>query len=210
MKQTTLIVIRHGETVANRENIFRGRMDFPLNEVGYRQAELLAKELLQYKLDAIYSSPLSRAIDTAKPIAKYQSLHIELEDDLTNICLGEWEGVPHKEISEKFPSEYDLWRTEPEKLKIPGGESLADVQARSVSAIERLVQKYCGQTIAVVSHRAVIKPLIAGLIGLPAPYFWKIHMDNSSYSIIYHTDLRGYMIYMLNYNRHLDNFVYET
>jgi len=209
MEHTTIILIRHGETVANRENIFRGRMDFPLNEVGIHQAECLAKELLKFKIDAIYSSPLSRALDTAKPIAAMQNLEIEIEPDLANISLGIWEGMPHKEVSQKFPQEYHLWKTEPEKLKIPGGENLADVQSRSVSAIERIIQKHKGRTIAAVTHRAVVKPLIAGLIGIPAPYFWKIHMDNASYSIIHHNDLQGYLLYQLNCNRHLDKFVVE-
>lgn len=210
MERTTLIFIRHCETVANRENIFRGRMDFPLNENGFRQAESLAQELLRFKIDVIYSSPLVRAMDTAKPIAREQKKDIITEPDITNISLGSWEGVSHKEISEKFPKMYHLWRTEPERLKIPGGETLSDVQKRSVSAVQHIVSLHNGKTIAIVSHRAVLKPLIAGLIGIKQPYFWKIHIDNASYSIVHYTALRGYMLYQLNWNRHLSDFVVEV
>ncbi len=209
MNRTTLIFVRHGETAANRENIFRGRMDFPLNENGIEQAKCLADELLRFHIDTIYSSPLSRAAATAKPIAKAQKLDVVIEDGITNISLGEWEGVPHTEIAKKFPQEYHLWRTEPEKLNIPNGESLSDVQRRSVETIDRIVKKHRNSTVAIVSHRAVLKPLLAGLIGIGAPYFWKIHIDNAAYSIVHYTDLQGFMLYQSNFNRHLQNFVFE-
>ncbi len=209
MERTRLILVRHGETVANRENIFRGRMDFPLNENGIEQAKCLADELLRFHIDAIYSSPLSRATATAKPIAETQKLHIIIEDGITNISLGNWEGVPHTEIAEKFPKEYHLWQTEPEKLNIPNGEILADVQRRSVETIKKIVKKHRNETVAIVSHRAVLKPLLAGLIGIAAPYFWKIHIDNAAYSIVHYTELQGFMLYQSNFNRHLKKFVFE-
>ncbi len=209
MKRTTLILVRHGETVANVENIFRGRQNFPLNDNGRRQAKLLAEALAKYDVSAIYSSPLSRALETAKAVAQKFSLGVVVEPKLTNISLGSWEGKPHTEIAKLFPKEYDLWRTEPERLVIPGGETLSEVQARAFEAVERIVSENEGKTVVVVSHRAVLKPLIAALIGIKEPYFWKIHMDNASYSIVYHTKLRGYMLYQLNRNDHLESFVFE-
>ena len=162
MNRTTLIFIRHGETVANRENIFRGRMDFPLNSNGIEQARCLADALARFKIDVLYSSPLSRALDTAKPIATAQNIEINIEEKFTNISLGEWEGVPHSEIAEKFPAQYRLWLTEP-----------------------------------------------AGLLAIAEPYFWKIHIDNAAYSIVYYSKLQGYTLYQSNCNQHLNDFVYE-
>ncbi len=215
-KITKIILIRHGETVANRENIFRGREDFPLNEVGRKQAQFLAEHLAARRqverlgrITAIYSSPLSRALDTALAVAKKFGLDVAVDESFINISLGEWEGVPHAEIARKFPEEYHLWRTEPEKLTIPGGESLVDVQKRALKATDEIVQKHIGETIAIVSHRAVIKPLIAGLLQLPPPYFWKIHIDNAAYSVIYHQKERGYMLYQSNVNHYLPDFVVE-
>lgn len=214
MQTTKILLIRHGETVANRENIFRGRKDFPLNEVGLKQAQALANHLYEQinrlgRISSIYSSPLSRALDTALPIAKKFGLDVIIEDNFTNISLGQWEGVSHREIAEKFPEEYHLWRTEPEKLRIPGGETLSDVQKRSVEATTKIVKQHQGETVAIVTHRAVLKPLIAGLIELPPPYFWKIHIDNASYCVIYHQPERGFMLYQSNVNHFLPDFVIE-
>ena len=209
MNRTTLIFIRHGETVANRENIFRGRMDFPLNSNGIEQARCLADALARFKIDVLYSSPLSRALDTAKPIATVQNIEINIEEKFTNISLGEWEGVPHSEIAEKFPAQYRLWLTEPERLEIPGGEKLSEVQRRSVEAVEEIVNKHLNCTVAIVSHRAVLKPLFAGLLTIAEPYFWKIHIDNAAYSIVYYSKLQGYTLYQSNCNQHLNDFVYE-
>ena len=211
---TKLILTRHGETVANRNNIFRGRQDFPLNEVGIKQAQALAEHLYQRtkqigKISAIYSSPLSRALDTAKPVAEKFGIEVIVDERFTNISLGEWEGVPHSEIAEKFPEKYHLWRTEPEKLVIPGGEKLADVQRRSVEGVMRIIERHPGETVAIVTHRAVLKPLIAGLIDIPAPYFWKIHIDNAAYSVVWHNPGRGFMIYQSNVNHYLPDFVIE-
>jgi len=209
MDKTVLLLIRHGETIANRENIFRGRMDFPLNDNGIIQAKNLAEELSSFSINAIYSSPLLRALDTAKVIAQTTKNKIEISTALINISLGNWEGVPHTEIIRKYPEQYNLWRTEPEKLKIPGAETLSDVQKRSVDEVNRIVRIHTNSTIAITSHRAVLKPLIAGLIGIAEPYFWKIHIDNAAYCVVHHTQLRGYTLYQLNHNEHLTDFVEE-
>ncbi len=212
MKQniTTIILVRHGETVANREGIFRGRYDFPLNDVGLRQSKLLADEISgRFSVSAIYSSPLSRATATAEPIALAFGLEMQIEPDFTNISLGNWEGVSHIEIEKQIPDQYRLWLTEPEKLEITDGETLAQVQNRAVSGIDRLVRENEDKTFVVVSHRAVLKPLIAGLIGISEPYFWKIHIDNAAYSVVHH-DCRKFSLIQLNCNHYLDEFVYEN
>ena len=208
--KTTILLVRHGETVANREGIFRGRKDFPLNENGIAQAKQLAEHITRnFKIEAIYSSPLSRATQTAEPIAKMFNIPIDIENDLTNISLGEWEGVPYEKIEREFPEQYHLWLTEPEKLRIPGGETLADVQSRSVASLKKLVHKHIGQTIAVVSHRAVLKPLIAGILDIAEPYFWKIHIDNAAYCVVNYNSERGFALYQSNVNFYLDQFVIE-
>jgi len=209
-EKTIIILIRHGETTANRDGIFRGRKDFPLNENGILQAQQLAEHIAKkFSLDAIYSGPLSRTTETAAPVAEKFNIPLQIEPRLNNISLGSWEGVPYSEIERKYPEQYHLWLTEPEKLRIPDGETLADVRIRSVESVDESVRKHTGQTIALVSHRAVIKPLIAGLIGLPAPYFWKIHIDNAAYCIIYHNLERGFEIYQSNINSYLGQFVVE-
>ena len=207
--RTTIYLIRHGECAGNREGLFRGRYDFLLNEVGIEQARSLAGELKGVHFDAVYSSPLSRALETAKAICEGREIEPIVEQGFNNIHLGAWEGKPKKEIAEKFPKEFRLWRTEPEKLRMAGAETLEKVQARAVKALARITEERMGEGFAVLTHRAVIKPLIAGILGIPAPYFWKLNPETASYSIIEHTMERGYALTLFNQTRHLKEFIRE-
>jgi len=112
-------------------------------------------------------------------------------------------------VEKEQPELWRIWVREPENLQRPGAETLAQVQERSFSALERIVEAQTGETVAVVCHRAVLKPLIARCLGIATPYFWKIHMDNAAYSILEHTQGRGYMLTLLNQTRHLQDFVRE-
>ena len=208
--ETVIYLIRHGESQGNKEGRFRGRTDFPLTENGMRQARELCGELKEIELAAVYSSPLRRALDTAKVVAEPHGLEPVVEEGFNNISLGEWEGKPKDEIREKYPDLWRLWITTPEKLEIPGGESLRKVMERSVKALERIVERHSGQTVAIVTHRAVLKPLLAGILGIAEPYFWKLHMDTASYSILEHREGRGYTLSLLNQTRHLREFIKEV
>jgi broad specificity phosphatase PhoE len=207
--RTTIYLIRHGECVGNREGLFRGRYDFPLNEVGRRQAESLAEELKDVEFDAVFSSPLKRAYQTAETLCQGRGIEPILEEGFNNIHLGEWEGRPKTEIAEKYPSEFRLWRTEPEKLQRKDAETLDEVQKRSVKTLATITEERMGETFVVITHRAVLKPLIAGVLGITAPYFWKLHPETASYSIIEHTAERGYALAMFNQTKHLKEFIRE-
>lgn len=210
VSKTTFFLIRHGETVANRENIFRGRMDFPLNDIGLMQAKALAEELARFNIDLIYSSPLSRSWKTAEILhSTHPSAKLYEEEGLTNINLGEWEGRPKSEIARNFPDMFKLWVTEPEKLLIPGAETIDDVRRRAVDVMRKICEKHPGKAIAVVSHRAVLKPMLAGLLNISPPYFWRIHLDNASYSVLAYTPERGWTLVMSNQTKHLSQFVVE-
>jgi len=206
---TTIILIRHGETVGNREGLFRGQKDFPLNENGILQAQCLSQELSTWKINAVYSSPLSRAKETARILAESHALTVIEEPGFINIKLGAWEGRRKVEIEKEFPELWKIWVTIQEQLRLDGGETLKQVQQRAYQALERITQKEAGKTIVVVSHRAVLKPLIARCLRIPEPYFWKIHLDTASYSILEHTPEREYMLTLLNQTRHLKDFVRE-
>jgi len=207
--RTTIFIVRHGECNGNREGLFRGRCDFPLNDIGIRQAEALALELKGQGITRIFSSPLLRAAETASRIAGTCCSQWEIRAGFNNMALGQWEGRPKREVEEEFPEEWSLWIEHPERLHIPGAESLSDVQRRAFSNLEHLVHVYAGETIAVVSHRAVIKPLVAACLGLAEPSFWRLHIDTASYSILVHEEKRGYCLTLLNQNRHLAEMVQE-
>ncbi len=206
---TFIYLIRHGECKGNREGLFRGRCDFPLNEVGIKQAEALSEELKDVEFSAIYTSPLSRAYKTAEIVAQRHGLVPVVEEGFNNIKLGEWEGKPKDEIKRSYPEEWKLWIKTPEKLKLPESESIPQVKERAFKALKKVIAENLGKTIAVVSHRAVLKPLIAAILRIPEPYFWSIHVDTASYSIVTYNEQRGFCLTLLNQTKHLKDYVVE-
>ncbi|MDD3514297.1 Phosphoserine phosphatase 1 [bioreactor metagenome] len=208
-ERTTILLARHGECRGNVEGLFRGRVDFPLNERGLRQAAELGSALRPYSPEAVMTSPLLRAKDTARAIAGACSIRVEEDEGFNNISLGIWEGQPKTEIAERYPGQWKIWLENPERLAVEGAESLDDVLRRSMAALDRGVAKYRGKTFAAVTHRTVIKPLLAGCLGIASPYFWKVHMDTGSYSILVHDDLHGYSLFSLNRTDHLSGFITE-
>ena len=173
---TEIILARHGETEWNVAEVFRGRIDVELNETGTKQAELLAGHLSSLKIDAVYSSPLKRALKTAEMIARYHKLDVEIAPGLTDFDYGEWQGLPHHEVKEKYKELYAEWAENPHLVKMPAGESLADVRERAVGVVDDIVTRYKG-TIVLVSHRVVNKVLICALLGLDNSRFWNIKQD---------------------------------
>ncbi len=171
-----LVLTRHGETDWNVAEIFRGRIDIELNETGVKQAELLAKYLTERKIDAIYSSPLKRALKTAEVIAGYHNLDVEIAPGLIDFNYGKWQGLSHQEVKDKYQELYTGWVSRPDKVKMPAGESLADVRKRAIGVVDDVVAKHTG-TVVLVSHRVVNKVLICALLGLDNSHFWNIRQD---------------------------------
>ncbi len=173
---TEIILARHGETEWNVAEIFRGRIDIELNQTGMKQAELLAEYLTGLKIDTIYSSPLKRALKTAEIIASYHKLDVEIAPGLIDFDYGNWQGLPHQEVKDKYKELYAEWVKNPHQVKIPTGESLNDVRKRAIGVVDNVIAKYEG-TVVLVSHRVVNKVLICALLGLDNSHFWNIRQD---------------------------------
>jgi broad specificity phosphatase PhoE len=171
-----IMLIRHGETDWNVKEIFRGQMDVPLNETGISQAKLLAEYLKDIQIEAIYSSPLQRALRTADIIADYHQMPVKIADGLTDFNYGKWQGLSRETVKERYPGLYEAWLNN-QLAKVPGGESLDNVRARSLSLVKQVVAKYSG-IVALVSHRVTNKVLICALLGLNNSHFWNIKLDN--------------------------------
>ncbi len=208
-EKTTIILARHGECSGNIEGRFRGRVDFPLNDTGMRQAAELGEAMTAFRPESVITSPLLRAKATARAIASRCSARLIEEEGFTNTSLGIWEGRLKTEIEEEYPEEWKTWIEDPEKLVVEGAESMEDVLRRSMDALEKSVDRFRGKTFAVVTHRTVIKPLLAGCLGIASPYFWKVHMDTAAYSILLHDKIHGYSLYSLNITGHLSGFTTE-
>ena len=173
---TEIILARHGETKWNVEEVFRGRTDIELNQTGIKQAELLAEYLSKRKIGAVYSSPLKRAVKTAEVTAGYHGIEIKVAPGLIDFDCGDWHGLLRQEVQDKYKGLYDLWVSHPDKVKIPGGESLNDVRERATSVLDDVIAKHEG-TVVLVAHRVVNKVLICALLGLDNSHFWNIRQD---------------------------------
>jgi broad specificity phosphatase PhoE len=172
-----IILARHGETDWNVAEVFRGRVDVALNETGIRQAELLGEYLSQAGISAIYSSPLKRALKTAELIAGYHALGVNIVQGLIDFDYGEWQGLSHQEVRERYQGLYHDWLDHPEKVTMPEGESLEDVRERALAVVYDVVEGYGGGVVVLVSHRVVNKVLICALLGLDNAHFWNIRLD---------------------------------
>jgi len=198
--------IRHGETESNRQGIFRGTLDMPLSKNGLEQAGDLHRYFSLIPIDIVYSSPLQRAVRTAE--IAFPTLSPVIDRLVDNLNLGDWSGKEKKKMQEEFPQEWQRWIEEPEKMVFPGGEGLSDVYAR----VEKFLEKLTGleqENIAVVSHRSVIKVMLAAMTGLKDRYFWKFHLDNASVCLAFYTGELGFTLAKVNETHHLKEMVME-
>ena len=173
---TEIILARHGETEWNITEVFRGRIDVELNETGIEQAGLLAEYLREVKIEAIYSSPLKRALRTAEIIAGYHRLEVKTAFGLIDLDFGKWQGLPRQEVKDKYGELYADWIKHPDRVKIPDGESLNAVRQRASGVVAQVTARHEG-TVVMISHRVVNKVLICALLGLDNSHFWNIRLD---------------------------------
>ena len=171
-----IILARHGETDWNVAEVFRGKFDIELNETGLKQAELLAEYLSSSGIDAIYSSPLKRAVKTAEAIAGYHNLGVNIAPGLDDFDYGEWQGLSHLEVKDKYQDLYSRWINHPEQIVMPSGESLDNVRDRAMPVVDEVVHEDEG-TVLLLSHRVVNKVIICALLGLDNSHFWDIKLD---------------------------------
>jgi len=171
-----LILARHGETMWNVGKVFRGRADVNLNEVGIKQAELLGKHLCNWDLEAIYSSPVKRALDTANIVARCVEVAVCIAEGLTDFDFGEWQSLSEQEVKRLYPDILNEWQSSPHKVRMPGGENLDDVTKRTAEVVDEVLSRHHGNVL-LVSHRVVLKVLICSLLGLDNSHFWNISQD---------------------------------
>lgn len=165
--KTTLLLIRHGESEANRQGFFGGQTDTPLTETGRRQAQITAEFLRHRHIDAFYASPLSRAYDTGLAAAAYHDLPVEKVGDLREIRGGEWETVSFGEIARRWPEDYRQWNESIGLSRCTGGESVIQVQQRVYGCLSALASRHPGQTLCVAVHAMVIRAFVGRVLQYP-------------------------------------------
>ena len=152
---TIVLLCRHGRTDWNDLGRYQGQTDVPLNAQGREQARVLAAELRSEPLKAVYASDLSRAADTAAEIARLHGLEVRLDRRLREINQGDWEGLTVPEIRQVSPTLFEAWEGAPGRVRLPGGESLADVRDRAMQAVREMLGEFPEQSICLVTHKVV-------------------------------------------------------
>lgn len=184
---TSLLLLRHGQTPLSIERRFSGLGEAELTATGLAQAAAAAERLSRepYRLDAIVSSPLKRARQTAEAVARRTGLDIEVDEDFREADFGDWEGHTFTEIQRRWPDELAAWLADP-KVAPPGGESFAEAGRRVRRAGERLVARHEGKTVLVVSHVTPIKLLLRFALMAPPEALYRMHLDLACLSLIEH------------------------
>jgi broad specificity phosphatase PhoE len=199
---TSIYLVRHGQTAWNKEEIFRGRTDIPLDETGLKQAVLVGQYFNGLEIDAIYSSPLSRALQTAQKIAQFHDIKVQPLQGIIDMSFGDWEGRPHQEIRVSDKKTYRQWVETPHLVKFPGGEGLDDVKVRAMAALEEVIRNHAEKILVLVSHRVICKVLICAILGLDNSHFWQITQDTTAINLIQHKNGR-YILSLMNETCHL-------
>lgn len=185
---TRLYLVRHGETIWNKEMRYQGHSDVSLTEEGREQARLLAKKLVQEDIEAFYASDLSRAFETAQILAKPHKKEIFTSSEFRETKFGDWEGLKYTEIQKQYPVDWSNWTQDPYNMRIPGGESLADVVFRVSEGIGRLIQHHKDQNILLVAHGGVNRVILALALNMDVSHYWRIRQDNTALNIIDYYD----------------------
>ncbi|MDQ3281333.1 MAG: histidine phosphatase family protein [Acidobacteriota bacterium] len=165
MNPTRLYLVRHGATQLTAEDRFSGATGVDLSDDGRRQASLLGERLRREPLTAVYSSPLSRTMETAHLIAGPCGLTAVPIDGLREISHGHWEGLTRREVEERYADEYAAWEEDPFTFAPEGGESGVAVLARALPAIREIVTRHPGERVLVVSHKATIRLILSSILG---------------------------------------------
>jgi broad specificity phosphatase PhoE len=197
-----LVLIRHGETEHNRGQITLGRADVPLNDRGAAQARAVAASFVQ-RPDAIVSSPLRRALDTANGIGSAVGIAVAVDDRLIEMDVGEMEHLTGAELRERYPEFLGLWISGgAADARMPGGETLREVQDRAWAAVLDLQAGHPEGEVVAVTHNFVILTLICRAIALPLADFRRIRLALAAKTVIYVGE-RGATLLQLNDQSHL-------
>ena len=173
-----LILVRHGQTVHNIESRYQGHSNSDLSELGRVQAERVGERLSHEQIDAVYSSDLTRAVDTAEAIAKFHKLPAHTDARLRECAFGEWEGLTVDEVAEQYPELYQNYRRDSITHRAPGGERKEELQARTVDAVNDIVRQHPDGTVVVVVHGGSLRAFFCHAFDAGLETFTKIRFDN--------------------------------
>lgn len=191
---TKIFLIRHGQSEWNSLNKVQGQQNTILTDLGKKQALCLGDRLIDANIDIIYTSDLIRAYNTAEIISKRINKPLVANESIREINFGLWEGLTIQELQTKYKNEYFTWLKEPDKLNIEGLENLMTLQKRAMKYVNEILLENNGKNIAIVSHGAILKTIILGLLGIDISHYKNITLSNVSLSIIECRDFNNVLV----------------
>ncbi len=205
LETKTVFLVRHGQTGSNANGFYMGCSQEDLSEFEYIQVRRLSLRLAALPVDAIYTSLLRRAYTTAAIVAAPHELDLKALDDLTEIHVGDWQGLYVDEISRKWPEIWQQWKANPSSVTIPGGESLSDVAEHAARVFRRIMRANDGEhSIIIVAHGGIFKIMLALVLGASNDIFWRLEISNASLAVVKITDNR-LQLTSLNDTTHLND-----
>ena len=195
-----ILLARHGETAWNREGRYQGQEDIPLSDTGMKQALRLVERLRDVRIDRAVASPLGRAYETARlALGEARADMLDVDRDLMEIAHGEWEGKLAGEIREADPERLAAWRDTPDRVQMPGGESLKQVLERAWPAFANACDGLGPEdTLLVVSHDAVNRVLLCRVLGLPLARLWTFRQAPATLNLLEGPDAEHLDVVRLN------------
>lgn len=198
----SVIFVRNGETDWDRSGKLLGRADVELNETGIEQVRLIAERLNRIQINAIFASPLRRAVETAKLIGLSVSRGPVSGEGLLDFNYGDWEGKTPAELEKKDGRRYGEWLKHPDRVQIPCGESLKELRGRAFKFLVEHTSRLVEQPNVIVSHEMVGRILVCAVMDLPNDYVWRIPQDHAGITI-FEPSGDGYHLRTLNDTAHL-------
>lgn len=202
-----IYIVRHGQSLGNLKGGFAGHTDYPLSELGHKQARMTADYLREKRIEAVLSSTLTRAKQTAEPIAADRGLAVIPSEAFMEMNFGDWEGKPLDEVEKEYNGAVTEWKTAMYKTICPNGESTMDCYRRAIRALEDAAKRYDGKDICIVSHGALIKCMLCHLKGLPIEQLQDVKWaDNASVMTVEYKDGKLSVV-QEPYSDHMGEFV---
>lgn len=204
-KMTTFYLLRHGETEWNHDhNRYCGRTDIALSAEGERQADLAGLQLSRIPFDAIYSSPLKRALETTRRVNAHHSKEVIADPRLMEADFGQWEGKTKAEIMQLYPESWESWMSDPANTRAgDNGETALEVYNRAHRAFHEIAREHRGKNVLVTAHNTFNRLFMAGALGLPFHKYRTLTQHNTGISIFEINQEDDFLLIQFNSIMHL-------
>jgi broad specificity phosphatase PhoE len=194
MMKTTIYLIRHGLTAANKGDVFAGRTQEPLHPEGLAQLVEIGKYFAGHGIGKIFCGPLARTRQSAGIVGELLGVPVEADEALNEISIPHWDGLTKEAIRARFGPEYPTWLADPAGFRVPGCETIGEVRSRAVACLETIFRACPGQNLLVVSHLIVVRALLLHYLARPLADFRAIKVGNAQVATLRRDERGGTLV----------------